>query len=105
MINTRAAKSTTAIFFLLVHFTPHHINIKSTMIRFILSLLLIVQIQAFAPRSSASFSPANVVQGVRPPSRVMKPLVVRMSDEKKGETEPIISADGTFYDDQVSCFL
>ena len=75
------------------------------MIRYILALMLFVQASAFAPNSGVTFRPASIVQGVMAPTQVRTPFVLAMSDEDK-QVETVetaqISADGTFYDDEVS---
>ena len=75
------------------------------MIRYILALMLFVQASAFAPNSGVTFRPASIVQGVMAPTKVRTPFVLAMSDEDK-QVETVetaqISADGTFYDDEVS---
>jgi hypothetical protein len=71
------------------------------MILFIIATLLLLQVNAFAPRTS--FSPASVVQGVQPPSRIMTPFVLGMSEENNQVDK--VSTDGTFYDDEVSRYI
>lgn len=75
------------------------------MIRYILAFMLFVQASAFAPNSGVTFRPASIVQGVMAPTQVRTPFVLAMSDEDK-QVETVesaqISADGTFYDDEVS---
>jgi hypothetical protein len=75
------------------------------MLRFILAVLLLVQINAFTPRTS-TFRPASRVKGAQPPSAAMKTyFALHMSEEDKqvapAKDTPVISADGTFYDDQM----
>lgn len=72
------------------------------MIRHILALFLLVVVQsnAFAP---ANFRPASYIQAAEPPTTARSPaFVLAMSDEdKEVETAPQVSADGTFYDDEL----
>jgi hypothetical protein len=76
------------------------------MLRFILAVLLLVQINAFAPRTS-TFRSASSVKGARPPSAaaIKTSFALHMAEEDKqvaaAKDTPVISADGTFYDDQM----
>jgi hypothetical protein len=56
------------------------------------------QVQAFAPPRPASFSSATRIAAARPARAAA--LVLRMSEGD--EEKPKVSADGTFYDDEVS---
>jgi hypothetical protein len=75
------------------------------MLRFILAVLLLVQISAFSPRTSTHF--ASSVKGAQPPSAaaIRTYVSLHMAEEDKqvapAKKEPVISADGTFYDDQM----
>eukprot|EP00980_Cylindrotheca_fusiformis_P015189 scaffold4204_cov140-Cylindrotheca_fusiformis.AAC.8 len=69
------------------------------MIRIILAVLLLVQINAFVPARQSSFSPAISIKGAQPPSVAYKAsFTLHMSEEEK---KPTVSADGTFYDDEL----
>ena len=71
------------------------------MIRHILAFfLLVVQVNAFAP---ANFRPASYIQAAEPPTTAARttPFVLAMSDEDKQVETAQVSADGTFYDDEL----
>jgi hypothetical protein len=58
--------------------------------------------QAFAPRP-ASFSPATKITAARPAHAAA--LVLRMAEGGDQEKPNVVSADGTFYDDEVSVLV
>jgi hypothetical protein len=68
--------------------------------------LVLATSHGFAPQHAA-FRPASSIQGASPPTKKAKMMnskvVLRMSEE--GEPKPSVSADGTFYDDEVSNIL
>jgi hypothetical protein len=72
---------------------------------FVLALCLCVLLQvnnAFAPRTQ-TFRRASCVTAAKPPAaRVNSAFVLRMAEEDKEGEKAKVSADGTFYDDEVS---
>jgi hypothetical protein len=80
------------------------------MIRSLVVLLLIAllqappQVQAFAPPRPATYSSATRIAAARPAHAAA--LVLRMAEGSDDEEEKTkaVSADGTFYDDEVSVF-
>jgi len=73
---------------------------------FLVVLAFIVQaISGYAPKNIqrvTTFRPANLVHGASPTYTTAPPfLVLRMSSEEEGSVASKISADGTFYDDEV----
>jgi hypothetical protein len=59
------------------------------------------QVSAFAPPRPATFSSATRITAARPNLAVA--LVLRMAADDKEKSK--VSADGTFYDDEVSVFI
>ena len=85
------------------------------MFRYILALALLIQaLHGFSPnaqmkhsRAAAStFRPANFVSAAAPTRAVTHLAILRMAAEGQDESTSVeskIGADGTFYDDEVSC--
>mmetsp|Transcript_49596 Transcript_49596/g.142739 ORF Transcript_49596/g.142739 Transcript_49596/m.142739 type:complete len:146 (-) Transcript_49596:67-504(-) len=76
---------------------------SARMFRLLLSFLLLVQaIQGFTPSAQKKnvFRPANFVSAAETPSAAMAWTLLKMSEGEENAQEKI-SADGTFYDDEV----